>query len=996
MAKTRDYMDYLDEEIGIAPANSQEEFQAAETIVEIMKDHGLEPTIQEFDSRPVGKLMPSVLMIVLFVGILLAGIAPTPVRIVSLLLTLVAAGLLCAVRMGNDLFENFGTASRSQNVIAVHRASGDKVVKGSRPIVIVAHYDTPHESGLYSGTLARYQATLRKGSFPCSIIVAVAALFQVLGFVPSGLRTLVWIVGLVCALPLLVLALAQIAERFSGCTLGANDNKSSVAAMLSVLDKVAPAEDRVDGRDYPDHEDQPQEEPAAPQVEEVHGVRHGKDVLEALQILPETCEIVYEEPKPLAPVPMDDNEAEDVEGPEDTEQDPYEGDAQEQDAPESDQYEEDDYAPEVPTRPDYLDETAEDEVTDEDAEPWDDEQDWDEEEPADSGADAGEYGEYDEEDDGQTPKTAHKKGGLRKGLASIRRFFSRKKTNGGVTIPRGDDSQDVDFSEFEETDWDDGNDYAAQDDDLRPITREDFSADRLSWDAPEPQETETDEVAADDDALPTTEDEPPVESGHPGSDIDHTGQSDWSVVDEDIVEEPEPEPEEEEPQGIDASVYQQEEDYAGEVYESDSYDIADVEHELDQEQTASRKAPIRMEDTQQEEPEEPHDMGATADLEVTTEEVVEEPADDELSWDDDDAMPEPQPAEESVTRNQERPARNRVDFEEDTDDSGVLPKDTRGLDTISDSYDVYEQSSDQADEPDPIDDPTWGESSFVPPKPKVNVARRAALFDLPDPSEESVDPLADNEDYYEDDEIDEDDQEASAEMADEEEPQDDLDEVDDEYDGRQDHWKGGAAARSDLREDEAEDGVEDDGEDASSPDVVEDVEEQASQEEPVGQEEMQDAILDMGDDYLLAHDVWFVAVGSSDVEHAGMKAFLSNFRQDIRGAFLINLDSIGAGALTVLTREGLNAGRRSDRRLVRLVTRVADDLHVDLQQASYDWDDTDATPAMRSRVRAVTIMGTDGNGLPALSHSQDDVPENVSPEQVASIVRIVTEVIRRA
>ena len=30
MAKTREYMDYLDEHIGIAPANSQEELQAAQ------------------------------------------------------------------------------------------------------------------------------------------------------------------------------------------------------------------------------------------------------------------------------------------------------------------------------------------------------------------------------------------------------------------------------------------------------------------------------------------------------------------------------------------------------------------------------------------------------------------------------------------------------------------------------------------------------------------------------------------------------------------------------------------------------------------------------------------------------------------------------------------------------------------------------------------------------------------------------------------------------
>ena len=41
-------------------------------------------------------------------------------------------------------------------------------------------------------------------------------------------------------------------------------------------------------------------------------------------------------------------------------------------------------------------------------------------------------------------------------------------------------------------------------------------------------------------------------------------------------------------------------------------------------------------------------------------------------------------------------------------------------------------------------------------------------------------------------------------------------------------------------------------------------------------------------------------------------------------------------------------------------------------------------------------MGLDGNGLPALSRTPDDVIENVSGDQAAKVTEVVTEMIRRS
>ncbi len=162
------------------------------------------------------------------------------------------------------------------------------------------------------------------------------------------------------------------------------------------------------------------------------------------------------------------------------------------------------------------------------------------------------------------------------------------------------------------------------------------------------------------------------------------------------------------------------------------------------------------------------------------------------------------------------------------------------------------------------------------------------------------------------------------------------------------------------------------------------------------QEDLRQAILGMSNDELLAHDIYFVALGASNVDHAGIKHFLAEHRGDIRGAFLVNLDSVGAGDLVFLTHEGRTSTRRSDRRMGRMLMSIAKDLHIPLGRAKLDWGETDATLAMQNSVRATTLMGMSPDGVPALSATSDDVPENVNPSQVVAVSDLIAELIRRS
>lgn len=243
MATTRDYTDYLNDQVDIAPANSQEELDSAELIESLFAQHGLETQLQEFESPALAGLSSNIYLVILFIGIVLAGFIGTVVSLVGLAITALAFVLILLSRRGTDALASIGPSARSQNVIGIHRATGPNVIKGNRPIVIIAHYDTPRENFFNGPQLAKWQPLIKRLSWPLSIVVVVMALLQLPPFIPALVRHVFWVLGVICALPLLLQGAAAIYERFATCTTGASDNKASVAAMLGVLDMVRPGPD---------------------------------------------------------------------------------------------------------------------------------------------------------------------------------------------------------------------------------------------------------------------------------------------------------------------------------------------------------------------------------------------------------------------------------------------------------------------------------------------------------------------------------------------------------------------------------------------------------------------------------------------------------------------------------------------------------------------------------------------------------------------------------
>ena len=236
--QSRDYMKYLDDRYGFSPANSQEEMTAAQAISDALLEHDLNPQVEEFSAPRWGKRLYFVPMILLFLGVFLV-IFPGVTRIISLVLVIVSTGFLVAGRLGYDVLSGLGPRAESQNVIALHHAVGlAEGERPGRPVVIIAHYDSAREDLLSRRGINAWRSRLVQVTIYTVPVAALLTLILMIPALPFIARLLLWIVALVAATPTLIWGINNLTLLVGPFAAGSVDNKSGVAAMLSVADKV--------------------------------------------------------------------------------------------------------------------------------------------------------------------------------------------------------------------------------------------------------------------------------------------------------------------------------------------------------------------------------------------------------------------------------------------------------------------------------------------------------------------------------------------------------------------------------------------------------------------------------------------------------------------------------------------------------------------------------------------------------------------------------------
>lgn len=1029
MANTQNYINHLLQNTGITPACSEEERLAAEDIAQIFRNHGFDPEVQEFNAPAPSRMAFAVTGILAFAGALLMGIGGG-IGLVGTLLAIVGAVLYVLERTGRPVISRLGKTGVSQNVIAYHKASGPLASPRNRPVVVVAHYDSPRAELLARGPYAPYRALIAKLLPIATIAPAAIAILRILPL-PGALKVLLWIVAILASLVALANAANIISNRFVlPYTSGSVCNKSSVAAMLGVMDNVAPYQGE---NEFPD--DIPFDTYFGEQKRRAEEMaRAAAEYAAAQQQNDYGNTIKYEEPaytedeygQPVAP------EGEQGEA-FDEQIDGFEGASADETligviAPES-------QVQDIPAEEPVADESAAESA----------------EEPA-----AAEQAEPE-------PKLyRNAAGNIRFGSDAIRAL--------GM-LP---ESCTLDYEEGEEPTFEPAPQpdpvVAAQPDEANAIETEADteaaidSAAGLDVMAPAPAPEELDNTEDDYDAYPQHVSyesdtdfsaELPVTTPHAdiasafssiGASASHFFKGAFEKGKKLVDDFEEKRAAAREAAAREAAAKQQaaeaERERAAQEFEQNaaeqpvSVDVADAttSFEAPQPSPADVAGETATFETQQ-----PIDSTVSFDATMTFEkqgtaiaEPLSAPVEDEPAAPDtvedqsvaeqvaaDSSEQEPEPvAPEAPQADESRPYSTQIFTMPAPSDPGATvanaaPSQAETVDALMAQISSQASPRPNMNVPDPASAPAPMPSASplasvpdpsMPSMQQANVVSRTSLFDLPDPSAQVNDPFATAQGP----------EPTSAPvvppmpLTSDVQPLETISAPAAPAAKPQKRGLGGLFGRKKKNEQDSMSdwlGVEDDydakksGRGIGSWDNFEDDDDGwkggATSSDGAPAEDMLAAVASMGDDELLGHDIWFVATGASDCDGAGMKAFLAAHRDKLRGVFFINLESIGAGRLSVVTVEGEQQLLKGDRRIMNLVNKVCKSFHVDCGAFEMPYAKTDAYAALEASRRALTIAGVDGPRL-ACAHTEDDLPYNVSPTNIATVSEVVTEVIRRS
>ena len=1029
MANTQNYINHLLQNTGITPACSEEERLAAEDIAQIFRNHGFDPEVQEFNAPAPSRMAFAVTGILAFAGALLMGIGGG-IGLVGTLLAIVGAVLYVLERTGRPVISRLGKTGVSQNVIAYHKASGPLASPRNRPVVVVAHYDSPRAELLAREPYAPYRALIAKLLPIATIAPAAIAILRILPL-PGALKVLLWIVAILASLVALANAANIISNRFVlPYTSGSVCNKSSVAAMLGVMDNVAPYQGE---NEFPDDipfdtyfgEQKRRAEEMARAAAEYAAAQQQNDYGNTI----EYEEPAYTEDEYGQPVAPEGEQGEAF----DEQIDGFEGASADETligviAPES-------QVQDIPAEEPVADESAAESA----------------EEPA-----AAEQAEPE-------PKLyRNAAGNIRFGSNAIRAL--------GM-LP---ESCTLDYEEGEEPTFEPAPQpdpvVAAQPDEANAIETEADtetaidSAAGLDVMAPAPAPEELDNTEDDYDAYPQRVSyesdtdfsaELPVTTPHAdiasafssiGASASHFFKGAFEKGKKLVDDFEEKRAAAREAAEREAAAQQQaaeaERERAAQEFEQNdaeqpvSVDVADAttSFEAPQPSPADVAGETATFETQQ-----PVDSTVSFDATMTFEkqgtaiaEPLSAPVEDEPAAPDtvedqsvaeqvaaDSSEQEPEPvAPEAPQADESRPYSTQIFTMPAPSDPGATvanaaPSQAETVDALMAQISSQASPRPNMNVPDPASAPAPMPSASplasvpdpsMPSMQQANVASRTSLFDLPDPSAQVNDPFATAQGP----------EPTSAPVvppmpvSSDVQPLETISAPAAPAAKPQKRGLGGLFGRKKKNEQDSMSdwlGVEDDydakksGRGIGSWDNFEDDDDGwkggATSSDGASAEDMLAAVASMGDDELLGHDIWFVATGASDCDGAGMKAFLAAHRDKLRGVFFINLESIGAGRLSVVTVEGEQQLLKGDRRIMNLVNKVCKSFHVDCGAFEMPYAKTDAYAALEASRRALTIAGVDGPRL-ACAHTEDDLPYNVNPTNIATVSEVVTEVIRRS
>ena len=140
-------------------------------------------------------------------------------------------------------------------------------------------------------------------------------------------------------------------------------------------------------------------------------------------------------------------------------------------------------------------------------------------------------------------------------------------------------------------------------------------------------------------------------------------------------------------------------------------------------------------------------------------------------------------------------------------------------------------------------------------------------------------------------------------------------------------------------------------------------------------------------------EVWFVALGSELEHNGGMRAFLDEHQQDMRGSIIIDLDALGAGDLCVIGKEGRLRTVKTSSRIKRYIRKASQATQFSVGEGEITWKDSAASYAAKRGYQTMHLCGMK-DGKPAYFAQADDVLENTNEETLRKNADFVMELLK--
>lgn len=141
-------------------------------------------------------------------------------------------------------------------------------------------------------------------------------------------------------------------------------------------------------------------------------------------------------------------------------------------------------------------------------------------------------------------------------------------------------------------------------------------------------------------------------------------------------------------------------------------------------------------------------------------------------------------------------------------------------------------------------------------------------------------------------------------------------------------------------------------------------------------------------------EIWFVCLGAEVGLHDGAAAFLAAHRADLRGAMVVEVESLGAGTLSTIDEEGQFKPVKASRRLNRYIDKTAESLNVTIPRIKTPNAESAAAALSRGGCPSLHLAGMDGV-RPSMMGDRDDVIENIDEDLLQDNVDFLMELVRR-